>query len=152
MYFSSWFQSFICINLFDSMKVNKLFWYCLCLFILATEKIKFAWKSTFSLHFHWFSPSLRAWILFPPLPNLLTIYWPHRKEKSVAGDLFENLGSRSVGALSGQVIPPLTGATCLPEHPGGIGARNSRNLNSFHRSSKLRKTYREDGEFSGTLN
>ena len=49
MYFSSWFQSFICINLFDSMKVNKLFWYCLCLFILATDKIKFAWKSTFSL-------------------------------------------------------------------------------------------------------
>ena len=73
-------------------------WYCLCFFILATDEINLAWKSTFS-------PSLRAWILFPPLPNLLTIYWPHRKEKSVAGDLFENLGSRSVGALSGQVIP-----------------------------------------------
>ena len=58
-----------------------------------------------NLHSHRFSPSLRAWILFPPLPNLLTIYWPHRKEKSVAGDLFEDLGSRSVGALSGQVIP-----------------------------------------------
>ena len=153
MYFSSWFQSFICINLFDSMKVNKLFWYCLCLFILATDKIKFAWKSTFSLILTIIA-RLNSVSSPPKSPHdLLTA-----SEREIRGrGSFWKSRLKKRGRVKWSGDPPLTGATCLPEHPGGIGARNSRNLNSFSIHTlplilKIRKTYREDGEFSGTLN
>ena len=144
MYFSSWFQSFIGINLFDSMKVS-------------------CWMVLFELFYlgnRWNKFSLKIYIL-TIITRLNTVSSPPKSphdlltasEREIRGrGSFWKSRLKKRGRVKWSGDPPLTGATCLPEHPGGIGARNSRNLNSFHRSSKLRKTYREDGEFSGTLN
>ena len=97
------------------------------------RQIKWVWKSIFSpllTHHCTLEHCLKS-----SLPNLFTIYWPHRKEKSV-GDLFWKSRLKLGAALSGQVIPPLTGATCLHEHLGGIRGmkafmHSSRNFNSL---------------------
>ena len=149
MYFSSWFQSFIGINLFDSMKVN-------------------CWMVLFELFYlgnRWNKFSLKIYIL-TIITRLNTVSSPPKSphdlltasEREIRGrGSFWKSRLKKRGHVKWSGDPPLTGATCLPEHPGGIGARNSRNLNSFSIHTlplilKIRKTYREDGEFSGTLN